>query len=190
METKLDKARELAYECNLYALIIDDLCNNQIDKRVIAVLGLLGMQPGYEIWKDISLEKFNNDYQVYRDLADAELVKLVESFIELTGEIRPEDLTIEFMVEAARMLSEVGKLAAYIQKDGLMTKFLEACLTWMQLCQKVQKQLPGEILVRVIGALQANGLVPLVIFKEKDDYEDDPFYRMAAQAARNGGLAN
>lgn len=97
-------------------------------------------------------------------------------------------MTDDFVIEAAPMLVAVGVLAKYIRDENLETAFIQAAFCWLLLCQ--QAVLSPEMSVRVIGALQVNGLAPIIVFRERGNDEDELYRNMVLQSLKGGGLPN
>ena len=113
---------------------------------------------------------------------------MLQEFMNFTAALGPDDMTDDFVIEAAPMLVAVGGLAKYIRDENLETAFIQAAFCWFLLCQ--QAVLSPEMSVRVIGALQVNGLAPIIVFRERENDEDELYRNMVLQSLKCGGLPN
>lgn len=190
MKTKSEKAKSIAYEAALMSLIINDICLDKVDDRVIKVLQLLAEIPACGIRNDITLPKWQSNPDLFRTGFDGGVLSLLEDFMSFTYNLEPEDLTEEFIADAVQMLVAVGSLAQYIRSEDLETRFVQAALKWLQICRQTQGMIPNYLLIRVIGALQAFGLAPMVVFRERENSEEAVYKMMANRAKNSGGLPN
>ena len=117
-----------------------------------------------------------------------EVLALLQEFMNFTAALEADDMTDDFVIEAAPMLVAVGGLAKYIRDENLETAFIQAAFCWLLLCQ--QAVLSPEMSVRVIGALQVNGLAPIIVFRERENDEDELYRNMVLQSLKGGGLPN
>lgn len=190
METKSKKAKSIAYEAALVSLIINDICLDKVNDRVITVLQLLAKTPECGIWKGMTLQKWRSNPGLYMAKFDEGVLALLEDFMSFTGNFEPEDLTEEFIMDLVQMLVAVGSLSQYIRAKDLETRFIQAALQWLQICREAQGMIPNYLLIRVIGALQAYGLAPMVVFRERENTEEAIYKMMVNRAKNSGGLPN
>ena len=183
MDTKSEKMRALTCEATLVSLVIEDIFQDKADERTVNLLRLLAGRSEGVVWKEISLSELKARFAFYRDCFEDEVLALLQEFMNFTAA-----LTDDFVIEAAPMLVAVGGLAKYIRDENLETAFIQAAFCWLLLCQ--QAVLSPEMSVRVIGALQVNGLAPIIVFRERENDEDELYRNMVLQSLKGGGLPN
>lgn len=188
MDTKSKKMRALACEATLVSLVIEDIFQDKADERTVNLLRLLAGRSEGVVWKEISLSELKARFAFYRDCFEDEVLALLQEFMNFTAALGPDDMTDDFVIEAAPMLVAVGGLAKYIRDENLETAFIQAAFCWLLLCQ--QAVLSPEMSVRVIGALQVNGLAPIIVFRERENDEDELYRNMVLQSLKGGGLPN
>ena len=182
MDTKSEKMRALACEATLVSLVIEDIFQDKADERTVNLLRLLAGRSEGVVWKEISLSELKARFAFYRDCFEDEVLALLQEFMNFTAALGPDDMTDDFVIEAAPMLVAVGGLAKYIRDENLETAFIQAAFCWFLLCQQAS--------VRVIGALQVNGLAPIIVFRERENDEDELYRNMVLQSLKGGGLPN
>lgn len=188
MDTKSEKMRALTCEATLVSLVIEDIFLDKADERTVNLLRLLAGRSKGVVWKEISLSELETRFAFYRDCFEDEVLALLQEFMNFTAALGPDDMIDDFVIEAAPMLVAVGGLAKYIRDENLETAFIQAAFCWLLLCQ--QAVLSPEMSVRVIGALQVNGLAPIIVFRERENDEDELYRNMVLQSLKGGGLPN
>lgn len=176
MDTKSEKMRALTCEATLVSLVIEDIFQDKADERTVNLLRLLAGRSEGVVWKEISLSELKARFAFYRDCFEDEVLALLQEFMNFTAALEADDMTDDFVIEAAPMLVAVGGLAKYIRDENLETAFIQAAFCWLLLCQ--QAVLSPEMSVRVIGALQVNGLAPIIVFRERENDEDELYRNM------------
>lgn len=108
MDTKSEKMRALTCETTLVSLVIEDIFQDKADERTVNLLRLLAGRSEGVVWKEISLSELKARFAFYRDCFEDEVLALLQEFMNFTAALEADDMTDDFVIEAAPMLVAVG----------------------------------------------------------------------------------
>lgn len=178
MKPKTEQLKDLYFRGSLYALAVDDFSSGKGSQRTVSVLRIIGEEYHIRYWMYIFQEQINAEFDVCKEKFDDEIWFMVRELLDCIELFTAQDMTTELLDDTNALWMVFGTLLNYLSDDGLKTEVSKAVEYWLECCNDVCEKLDSMAVFRMIGALQAVNLVPVVIIANDQSLAEDPYQRL------------
>ena len=166
------------FQGTLYALVVDDFANGDVNDKTAGVLRLLGEnQRHHRLWEYMTVERLKKDFATCKEKFDDEIWFIIRDFFDFILKLTPEDLSVDLIDEFVHVWPVFDNLLMYLSDDSLKQEASEVVLSLLSCCQEVLEEIGVSVIYRLLGSLQATGTVPIMIFVSQQP-EDNPYSRL------------